>query len=180
MSRFNLARLYEAAARPDEATVHWQQLVSGVERLPSAIGSVVCHQPGATTAAACIAAAEVDVVAAPWQWPLRLKGLAPVSPKVLRQALDGWVKREFDWIKDHLHGYIYSRFNGGAAVLELDQFVQMQVLRGDSLAVGTELSRYCGRPLRRRSLPLGEVSSCDDWAALADGNKVKEVWWIAR
>jgi len=39
-----------------------------------------------------------------------------------------------------------------------------------------ELSNYCGEPLRERSVVNNMLLSCDDWAALVIGEKVKEVW----
>jgi hypothetical protein len=68
---------------------------------------------------------------------------------------------------------------GGAEILELDHFVQMQVLRGERLGRVGELAAYCARPLRQRPLMQGIVWFCDHWAALALGNRVQEVWWVA-
>ena len=82
--------------------------------------------------------------------------------------------------KDKLQGSIYRHPEGGAEVLELDHFVQMQVLRGERLGRVGELAAYCAQPVRQRPLVQGIVWSCDHWAALALGDTIKEVWWVAK
>lgn len=177
---FNLARLYEIRGRQGEARRYWDRLVSQAERLPRPIRDIVCRKHGAASGRGCAYADSSVEAVAPWRWPLRVTGLERLSPDMLKRELSGWKRQEFDWIRDHLHGHIYSRPDGGAMVLELDQFVQMQVLKGRGLASTAKLTDHCGAALRRRALPQGELRSCNDWAALVADNRVKELWWVAR
>ncbi len=177
---FNLARLHEVRAHHAKARRYWEQLANAVDRLPDPISGIVCRALGAAPTKGCARDETVAGTRSSWPWPLQLGGLEPVSAKTIRHALVGWARQDFDWIKDHLHGHIYFRPDGGAVVLELDGFVQMQVLKVQDPAPISELQRYCGRSLRQRSMPQGVVSSCGDWAALAAGDRVREIWWIAR
>ncbi|MGH8569905.1 MAG: hypothetical protein ACREXU_18350, partial [Gammaproteobacteria bacterium] len=77
-------------------------------------------------------------------------------------------------------GHIYRRPDGAAEILELDNFLQMQVLRGERLARAGDLEAYCQQRLRPRPLPQGTLWSCDNWAALTSGDEVQEVWWVAK
>jgi hypothetical protein len=71
--------------------------------------------------------------------------------------LQGWQAIPFDGYKDKLQGSFYRHPEGEAEVLELDHFVQMQVLRGERLGRVGELAAYCARPLRQRPLVQGIV-----------------------
>jgi Putative Zn-dependent protease, contains TPR repeats len=42
------------------------------------------------------------------------------------------------------------------------------------------LPAYCAQPLRQRTLVQGVVWSCEEWAALALGDQIQEVWWVAK
>jgi hypothetical protein len=108
------------------------------------------------------------------------RSLERLSSQARQNRLQGWQAIPFDWYKDKLHGSIYRHPEGGAEVLELDRFVQMQVLRGERLGRVGDLAAYCARPVRQRPLVQGVVWSCNDWAALALGDTVKEVWWVAK
>jgi hypothetical protein len=116
----------------------------------------------------------------PRQWPISVAGFKQLSPKARQDFLPGWKPIRFDWVKEKLQGHIYRHPDGRAEVLELDQFVQMQVLQGGQLGLVRDLPAYCARPLRQRTLVQGVVWSCDDWAALALGDAVQEVWWVAK
>ena len=85
----------------------------------------------------------------PWSRPVLTKDFERFSVKASQKRLPNWQSIPFDWFKDKLHGHIYRRPDGGAEVLELDGFVQMQVLHGASLAQVENLSVFCAEPLRR-------------------------------
>jgi hypothetical protein len=107
-------------------------------------------------------------------------GFEHLSAQARQTLLQGWEAIFFDWYKDKRHGSIYRHPEGGAEVLEPDHFVQMQVLQGERLGQVGELAVYCARPVRQRPLVQGIVWSGDHWAALALGDTIKEVWWVAK
>jgi tetratricopeptide (TPR) repeat protein len=177
---FNLARLLAVRSGAREADDYWNRLAVMGERLPATIRVFVCQEQSAMPAASCLGRTSQDIERSPWTWPLPRAGLERLSPEAERTTLQGWQATPFDWFKDKLHGHIYRRPDGVGEVLEIDQFVQMQVLRGESLGSVRALAAYCGQPLRQRTLSNGMVWSCADWAALALGDQVRELWWVAR
>jgi tetratricopeptide (TPR) repeat protein len=177
---FNLARLLEVRSQPAEAQGYWNRLAQVAEALPAPIRDIVCRQQSALSPQSCLRTPAKSVRSVPWKWPLPVSGFERLSARSPEALLAGWRSMSFDWIRAKLHGQIYRSPEGGAEVLALDEFVQMQVLRGGPLGLVGGLSGYCGEPLRQRTLAQGEVWSCDDWAALALGEEVKEVWWVAK
>jgi tetratricopeptide (TPR) repeat protein len=177
---FNLARLLSVRPRPTEARGYWNRLAEMADPLPAPIQAMVCQEQSAMSPQSCGHAMTKTTRPVPRQWPISVAGFKQLSPKARQDFLPGWKPIPFDWVKEKLHGHIYRHPDGRAEVLELDQFVQMQVLRGGQLGLVRDLSAYCARPLRQRTLVQGVVWSCDDWAALALGNAVQEVWWVAK
>jgi tetratricopeptide (TPR) repeat protein len=178
--RFNLARLLSVRPRPTEARGYWNRLAETAGELPAPIEALVCQEQSALPPQSCPRASAKPVQPLPWKWPVAATGFERLSPQARQNSLQGWQAIPFDWYKDKLQGSIYRHPEGGAEVLELDHFVQMQVLRGERLGRVGELAAYCARPMRQRPLVQGVVWSCDDWAALALGDTVKEVWWVAK
>lgn len=177
---FNLGRLLEVRSRPSDARGYWNRLARLAEALPAPIRDIVCRQQSALSPQSCLRTRAISVRSIPWKWPLAVNGFERLSARSREAVLPGWRSLSFDWIRAELHGHIFRSPEGGAEVLELDQFVQMQVLRGGPLGVVGTLSGYCAEPLRQRALAQGVVWSCDDWAALAMGDTVQEVWWVAK
>jgi Putative Zn-dependent protease, contains TPR repeats len=184
--RFNLARLLAVRPRPSEARSHWNHLAAMSAQLPTPIRTLVCQEQSAVPPPSCLGSSPKSTQPLPWRWPLPRAGLERLSPEAIQNTLQGWQAIPFDWFKDKLHGHIYRRPDGGAAVLELDQFVQMQVLRGGPLGRVQDLAAYCAQPLQGATptttptVPRRVVRSCEDWAALTLGEQVQEVWWVAR
>jgi tetratricopeptide (TPR) repeat protein len=174
---FNMARLLEVRSRPAEAQEHWNHLAFLADKLPDPIRSVVCREQTKNPTESCgqVIPAGPSV---PGEWPLDQDSASRVS-KHLRQAqLGDWKVIGFDWFKGNLHGHIYQRPDGQAEVLELDGFVQMQVLKGGPLGPMTSLREHCSRPLHERRLVHGALLSCGKWAALAEEGELKELWSI--
>ncbi len=179
LAAFNLARLLEVRPRATAARDYWNRLATGIADLPGPLREVVCARQSLTPAWRCGNERPRAARPLPWTWPLPAAGLARLSQGDAAR-LAGWQTTPFDWYRGQLHGRIYRRPDGGAEVLELDRFVQMQVLRNGSLGSVATLPDYCPRPLRRRELAQGVVWSCTDWAALSHGQRITEVWWVAR
>jgi tetratricopeptide (TPR) repeat protein len=178
--RFNLARLLSVRPRPTEARGYWNRLAETAGELPAPIQALVCQEQSALPPQSCPRSSAKPVQPLPWKWPVSVSGFERLSAQARQNRLQGWQAIPFDWYKDKLHGSIYRHPEGGAEVLELDHFVQMQVLRGERLGRVGELAAYCARPLRQRPLVQGIVWSCNHWAALTLGDTVKEVWWVAK
>ncbi len=178
--KYNLARLLELHSHQAEALSHWNHLAHSPDSLPVTIRHIVCSEQSMTSQQDCEDNEKNSPANSPWRWPVEVAGLERLSSATIQNYLKGWTKKKFDWIKDHLHGHIYQRPDGTASVLEFDQFVQMQVLKGGQLATIDELAKYCGKTLTQRLIPQGVVSSCEDWAVLALDGKIREVWWIAK
>lgn len=179
LAAFNLARLLEVRPRSAAARDHWNRLARQAADLPAPLRDVVCARQALLPARDCGSDPPRTARSPPWPWPLPGTGLARLSRDDAAR-LAGWRVTAFDWYREQLHGHIYRRPDGGAEVLELDRFVQMQVLRGNDLGSVAALPDYCPRPLRRRELARGTVWSCDDWAALSHGQAVSEIWKVAR
>ncbi|MFH0342935.1 MAG: tetratricopeptide repeat protein [Chromatiales bacterium] len=176
---FNLARLLAVRPRAAEARSHWNRLAGLNTLLPASIQAIVCQEQSVRPAASCQRSSTKSVRPSLWRWPLSLTGFDGRSPEAMQSTLRGWQAIDFDWVKDRMHGHIYRRPDGLAEVLELDQFVQMQVLRGDGLGRVRDLGAHCAQRLKPRELSQGVVWSCDDWAALTSGGEVQELWWVA-
>jgi len=177
---FNLARLLSLRPRAAEAHSHWNRLAGMNTLLPTPIQIIVCQEQSVRPAASCLQVTSESIQALPWKWPLPVSGFERLSPDGTQNSLRDWQAIAFDWFKDKLHGHIYRRPDGLAEVLELDQFVQMQVLRDDSLGRVRDLGAYCEQRLKPRPLSQGVVWSCDDWAALSSGDQIQELWWVAK
>ena len=178
--KYNLARLLSVGSPPSAASGHWNSLAGMNTLLPAPIQMIVCQEQSVEPAPSCQRSSTKSVQRSPWRWPLPLTGFEGHSPEAMQTTLRGWQAIDFDWVKDKLHGHIYRRPDGLAEVLELDQFVQMQVLRGEGLGRARDLGAHCAQRLKPRELSQGVVWSCDDWAALSSGDEVQEVWWVAK
>lgn len=177
---FNTARLLEIRPRVDQARAYWNRLAAHASTLPAPIATLVCQQQGAESPSTCLKVPRQAATVPPWRWPVAVTRLQRQVPRALRRALPDWRVLRVDGASDQLNGHIYSHPGGTAAVLELDQFVQLQVLRDASLGTVQAARDYCPRPLRPRTLAQGTVWTCMDWAVLAHGDRVREAWWVAR
>lgn len=177
---FNLARLLTVRPRPREARRYWNRLAGAVDQLPTPISDIVCREQSLLPPQTCAPPLPRSTRALPWRWPLPATSFEPLSRQLREERLGRWELIPFDWFKDKLHGAIYRRPDGKAEVLELDHFVQMQVLKGSELGTVRDLNGYCARSLRQRNLARGVVWSCDDWAVWVQHGQVREAWWIAR
>jgi len=177
---YNLARLLSVGSPLGAASGHWNNLAAASTLLPAPIQMIVCQEQSVEPAPSCLRSSTKSVQPSPWRWPLPPTGFEGLSPEAMQSTLRGWQAIGFDWFKGKLHGHIYRRPDGAAEILELDNFLQMQVLRGERLARAGDLEAYCPQRLRPRLLPQGTLWSCDEWAALTSGDEVQEVWWVAK
>ncbi len=174
---FNLARLLTVRSRTAEAQAYWHRLADDAELLPAPIRTIVCRQQSSMQQQSCSEYIPFND-SPPGEWPVSKGNTAWLSKKIREEHVGGWKIIGFDWFKDNLHGHIYQRPDGSAEVLELDNFVQMQVLKGESLGTAKSLKKYCRNPLQERQLVQGKLLSCGYWAALVKGGDVKEIWSV--
>lgn len=177
---YNLARLLDIRASrtfSDDAKRYWNRLARMADTLPKPIRAFVCRQPNTVCDTKLI-----QHQPPPWQknWPIPFKWQKISEQEAVMNRLSDWEEPIPIDLSEKLRGHIYQRPNGGVEVLELEEFMQMQVLKGDNLGTVHKLSNYCGQPLRQRTLANGELWSCGNWAALAFDGKVQEVWRILR
>lgn len=176
---FNLARLLDSRPRPSEARAYWNRLAVKAERLPNPIRDIVCGKKSEVNPMACNRIAQNSIQPLPWKWPISTTDGKPLSA-TNRQTLKNWKRVDVNWFAEGLQGRIYQRPDGKAEILELDQFVQLQVLKGKSIGNIRALSTYCDNPIRKRILVHGTVWSCGNWAVLAENDTIRQAWWIAK
>ncbi len=174
---YNLARLMESRRRLAQAGHYWNRLTKHFDQLPNPIRTSVCRRQSVVSIEACDVSAPTAPKSSPWRFPLT-NNQSERQPR--RTALADARVSSFDWYKDKLFGDIYIANDGSSEVLVLDDFLVMQVIKGDRLSTVSELVPLCERPLRRRSLVQGTIWSCVDWAAVAWGEDVREVWAVPR
>lgn len=178
--RYNLARLLELRPRLQEAQDHWNRLVPIASQLPPPVRQIVCARQSLKPAQACLGSEPPSsTLALPWRWPVAGEGTPPLTPTLRAKLFPGWESIPFDWFQAKLYGFIHRSPDRQAEVMEMDQFVQLQVVKKD-LAVSLEqLPKLCSRPLIRHRLLSEEVFACDRWAVLARDGRAIEAWWIA-
>jgi len=174
---YNLARLLEIRPRPGQARQYWNRLARMADSLPTPIRMHVCQQQSVVENC-FFQNGQTSPKAAPWEWPIPFTWQALSTQVSVRIKLNQWKKTPFDWYREKLHGHIYQHPDGHVEVLELDDFMQMQVLKGGDLGTVKNLSEYCGQPLRQRQLARGVLWTCGEWAALVFEDKVQEVWRV--
>lgn len=178
--RYNLARLFELRPRPQEAQDHWNRLAQTAAQLPESVRKTVCAKQSLQPAAACLnPGPSGNTLPLPWRWPVAAEGTLPLTPTLRAKLFRGWEAIPFDWFQAKLYGFIHRSPDRQAEVMEMDQFIQLQVVK-TALRVTTEqLPKLCPQPLTRHRLLNGELFTCGHWAVLVRDQHPVEAWWIA-
>lgn len=179
MQTYNIARLLTVRPRALQAQIFWNRLASRVAELPPTIQTAVCVEQNTMKPMQCRKASKKSAARKSWRLPLPENQLKTLTPSIHQSFVTGWKTTSFDWYNDKLFGHVYRHPKGWYELLEMNQFVHMQVIKY-SLDDITNLQDYCGFPLRRRQMVIGQIWSCENWAAVTMDNKVREVWWVAR
>jgi len=180
--RYNLARLLELRPRRQDAGLHWRQLAEMRDRLPPPVRKQVCDRvPRKAEGGQCgkETASASDEVLPPWKWPLTSPEPVPLTPGMRGRLFAGWESIPFDWYRAKLYGFIHRAPDHQAEVMEMDQFIQLQVTRGGLPGDTASLSRLCPRPPFLQRTLRGEVYGCGRWAVLVRDRKPVEAWLIA-
>jgi tetratricopeptide (TPR) repeat protein len=176
---FNLARLLSIRPRAAKAREYWNNLAGSPEYLPALIKSIVCFNQSIVSPKIC-RKEQIDTnVKKQWDWPLPSQTSGLLSGKT-RLVLHNWQPKLINLNQESLKGFLYASFDSNAEVLELDDFIQMKVIKHKNLGKVSDLQRYCKKQLHRRMLSQGEIWTCGHWAALTRGKNVDEVWWMAK
>ena len=179
---YNLARLLDIRASKTfskDAQPYWKRLDRMADRLPKPIRAIVCRQPN------LVCDTKPSRHQPPrWKWPISFDELQDFSKHraTLKNQIGDWEEAiPINFWPNNQFGHIYQHPHGRAEILELNDYVQLQILKGSNLGSVNQLSNYCGQPLRQRALARGDLWSCGNWAALTfDGQKVLEVWQVVR
>ncbi len=178
--RYNLARLLELRPRPQEAQVHWNLLAQTAAQLPLPVRQIVCAKQSLKPIAACLNPEPKEtVLPLPWRWPVAdHQATAPLTPSLRAKLFPSWEATPFDYFQAKLYGFIHRSPDRTAEVMEMDQFVQLQVVKQLTLSL-EQLPKFCSHPLLRHRLLSGELLTCDHWAVLTRDGQAIEAWWIA-
>ncbi len=170
---FNLARLYEGRGRIEQAERFWNALAERTDAMPSKWRDAVCKSVPASTHCA-----QSD------------RRVASNKPRVRTDVSPGDsvdARRVRETLSDHDH----TAANFGAvnadifsddrtAVLALDQNVEVLVTRSSGIDRVDDLHDCCGAPLAKTTTSFGEIWTFEeDWAAVVEGDTVKELWIAA-
>lgn len=178
--RYNLARLFELRPRPQEAQDHWNRLAQTAAQLPESVRKTVCAKQSVQPAAACLNPGPAgDASPLPWRWPVAAEGALPLTPTLRAKLFRGWEAIPFDWFQAKLYGFIHRSPERQAEVMEMDQFIQLQVVKTDLRVTTEQLPKLCSHPLIRHRLLNGELFTCGHWAVLVRDQRPVEAWWIA-
>lgn len=179
---YNLAQLLAMRPRLPQARQLWNQLANDNNELPFPIKAIVCREQTLFSASACLGASrKADAIpSSSWQWPIPQSGFVRVDKDFRHKYLAGWSFISFDWLQNSLRGNIYRSPDGKTEVLELDHFVQMQVIKQPLPLDLNRLKQQCSSVLRQHPTVQGVIWSCRQWAVLAMDGMVQEAWLIAR
>ncbi len=201
---FYLAQLLEARGRTEYAQKVWIRLSQHLTNLSRYQRTLVCKQlPEHPNCLDEVTARSEFIPEIPWSLPVEA-GLE-LSDKAI-QYFSGWDVNAFNWQQEisvnlvqasdpsdtnnsrtaySLEGNIYKNTNG-AVVLNIDNFVDMVVLRGAPLGTISDLEQCCGKPTMRQTVTRGVLWSYGDerygmtWTAWVQDDQIREVWVYRR
>ncbi len=169
---YNVAQLLTVHSQ--KATGYWKFLASQAKFLPDPIRAVVCRQANCSNSIR-----SRRTLHTPWIWPVPFKWQRLSEQTQVMSKLKSWQKPISFSFNNQLNGHIYQSTDKRTTVLELDDYMQMQIIKGNHLGTVKALQNYCGQ-LRPRTLARGVLWSCDDWAALTFEGEVREIWRVLR
>jgi tetratricopeptide (TPR) repeat protein len=173
---YNLAQLLEERQRSAKARTIWTALAQRLPELPPPYRQTVCEHAATEATCRTLTTAPAKVPAPPWPLPVPLGLDLLQEPDRAKQYLAGWTATAFDWQQPGLKGHLY-RGPQGAAVLELDGYVELVALRGEELGTEDTLRSCCGQPTRQQPVVGGMLWSYgNQWATLVREGQVAEVW----
>lgn len=174
---YNHARLLSVRPRIAKAQKDWNGLLAEVDTMPVEIRKELCARQKVASLDSCLLRNKKSGAKPNWSW------LFSIDNQVLtatdrEKIKTGWHSLPFDWASADLHGFIHQRNDEDIEMLEMDHFIQMQVLRGNPVADMNKINSYCNYPFMKRKLDVDEIWTCDNWAVLVVNQQAKEIWYI--
>ncbi len=170
---YNLASLLEDRKRKGEARTAWNQLFENLENIPDPYRAYVCKKAG-RSGKKCVPV-ESNIQALPWNLPVTV-GSDLLKEKQAHQTLMTWKKISYYWQNKMMSGHIYISPNG-SSVLEVNDFIEMVVLKGEDFGTAQALVSKCGMPDHQRNVCQGTVWTYGpNWSALVKDGMISEVW----
>ncbi len=177
--RYNLARLLELRPRSQDAGTQWNRLARIARQLPSAVQRYVCRRQTILSPPACLERPKPEETPPPpGQWPVPPGNAMPMTPTLRSRLFAGWESISFDWFRAKLYGFIHRAPQRESEVMEMDQFIQLQVTRRGLPARVEKIAAFCPRPMRRRRILKGRLLTCGHWAVLVRDGRPVEAWMV--
>lgn len=173
---YNLARLYELRLRPAEAKTYWDKLLLVLAQLPNQIRTLVCDKTTSTCPVLPISNYPSKSMV---PWPIEFVWQPLSTQESIMSVLETYEQLEFKLSRQATsQGSIYYTPPRDRQVLEIGDYLNVQVVKGDWAL--NEFTNECRSPLRQRLIASGTLWSCNKWAVLEKGGRVKEVWGVLK
>jgi tetratricopeptide (TPR) repeat protein len=176
---FNLARLTSLRDKSKKAQTYWNQLAKEAAALPAIVRSVVCFNQDLLPKQDCTGQVSHGFAKSSWRWPLPEMNSGLLTDQA-RASVQNWRSQRIALDQSQLNGHLYTSPNDQSELLELDEFVQMKVLKNQNMGTIAKLPGTCKSALQRRTMAKGIVWTCRNWAVLTLNDTIQEAWWMAK
>lgn len=176
---YNHARILSVRPRKAQAQDFWNRLRTKTDLLPVEIRQELCHKQTIDSLTSCLLIQEKKNVSPNWTW-LFTTSLDSLSASDREKLQADWNSIGFDWASADLHGFIHQRKDGDIEILEMNQAIQIQILKGNPVADINKINTYCKHELMKRKMDGDEVWTCDNWAVLVSNQQAKEIWYVQK
>ena len=178
---YNWAKLLEARGRSAED--QWQKLTNHITELPWPIARMLCERSeNRAEIENCLKKInQTDAVketAFPKPLPIQ-PGFEAWRFEAAEHPLKDWHKLPFHWRGEAANSGIIYHNSQNDVVLEMNEVVEMVVLR-QNLGQAETLLQTCGQPHHKKTVMNGELWSYGHWAALIEEDRVKELWVVRK
>ncbi len=176
---YNHARLLTVRPRTAQAQNGWNRLRADTDFMPVEIRKEFCARQKVTPLDSCMIRNKKKEVKPNWSW-LFSSDNQVLTASDREKIKKGWFSLPFDWASAELHGFIHQRNDENIEMLEMNHFIQLQVLRGNPVADINKINAYCAHSFMKRKLDADEVWTCNNWAVLVVNQQAKEIWYIQK
>ena len=176
---YNWARLLEARGRSAES--QWQKLTKHINQLPCPIAHMVCKQlKNSSEVENCLQAIYQSDTSdeSVFDEPLPIQpGFEAWQLKQAEHPLHNWRKLPFHWRGKAANSGIIYHSPQSNVVLEMDDVVEMVVLR-KNLGQVKQLLQKNGPPKHKQEVMNNELWSYGHWCVLIEQDRIKELWVV--
>jgi len=176
---YNHARLLTVRPRAQQAQQNWNRLQANADYLPVEIRKELCARQNIVSLGSCLRRNKKSVTNPNWNW-LFTTGNQQLTSSDRKKLQAGWDATPFDWASAALHGFIHRRKDEDIEILEMNNAIHLQVLKGNPVADINQINSYCAFPVIKRKLDTDEVWTCGNWAVLVTNLQAKEIWYLQR